>query len=291
MGPAVLSPYGGDPNAPSYYESQPYGAFPATAGQYGSYDYPPAMGIAVVPPYSDPNAPAYYPGLPYSAVTAYGAPLPVSGPVVAPPQAPPPPIATSPVPITDWKDSMSERVVDLLSRLLDGDEVKVGLRFRLLKTIAGEQKFSGDDLDGLIAAALKDRTLEELVVIDNYAKLLLPKKNLLADSMRLGIARMLLPMKFIKAVIHKEPERWSIAVDLRTCCNPAKWGDKKPTEENAKLMMQNMLERVLDGLSPLRLLQLNQTVPYSQDDPAMLVLKMLLKGKYARAIADAETNI
>jgi hypothetical protein len=56
-------------------------------------------------------------------------------------------------------------------------------------------------------------------------------------------------------------------------------------------MMQKMLERALDRLSPPRLLFLNQMVPYSQGDPAMLVLKTLLEGKYARAIADAETNI
>jgi hypothetical protein len=292
METAALSPYYGDQKAPSYYQGQLYGAFPATAGTYGSYGYGPPMETAVVSPYyGDPYAPSYYQGLPYSAVTAYGVPLPVSGPVVAPPQAPLPPIATSPVPITDWKDRMSACVVELLSRLLDGDEDAVASGFDLLRTIAGEQKFSGDELDGLIAAALKDRTLEELVLIDNYAKLLLPEKGLLADSMRLGIARMLLPMKYIEAMMAEVPERWSIATDLRECCNPAKWGDKKPTEENAKLMIQNMLERVLDRLSPPRLLFLNQMVPYSQGDPAMLVLKMLLKGKYARAIAYAEANI
>jgi hypothetical protein len=56
-------------------------------------------------------------------------------------------------------------------------------------------------------------------------------------------------------------------------------------------MMQKMLERVLDRLPSPRLLQLNQAVPYSQDAPAMLVLKTLLEGKYAPALADAETNI
>jgi hypothetical protein len=294
MGPAALSPYHGDPNAQSYYQAQPYGAFPATAGPYGSYGYAPPMETAVVTPYyGDPYAPSYYQGLPYSAVTAYGAPLPVSGPVVAPPQAPPPPIATSPAPITDWKGRMSERVVDLLSRLLDGDKVGVGFGFRLLQEIAREQKFNGDDLDGLIAAALEDRTLEQLVPIDNYAKLLLPEENLLAASMRLGIARMLLPMKFVEAVIQEKPARWSIAgEELRKCCNPAKRNDPKPTEGEAKSMMQKMLERVLDRVSSSTLLLLNQrTATDPQDDPAILVLMLLLEGKYARAIADAETNI
>jgi hypothetical protein len=292
MGTAVLSPYGGDPNAPNYYQSQPYGAFPATAGPYGSYGCAPIEN-AVVSPYGDPNAPSYYQGLPYSAVTAYGAPPSVSGPVVAPPQAPPPPIATSPAPITDWKGRMSERVVDLLSRLLDGDKVGVGFGFRLLQEIAREQKFNGDDLDGLIAAALEDRTLEQLVPIDNYAKLLLPEENLLAASMRLGIARMLLPMKFVEAVIQEKPARWSIAgEELRKCCNPAKRNDPKPTEGEAKSMMQKMLERVLDRVSSSTLLLLNQrTATDPQDDPAILVLMLLLEGKYARAIADAETNI
>jgi hypothetical protein len=267
---------------------------PVTAGPYGSYDYPPAMGIAVVTPsYWDPNAPSYYQGQPYGAFPAYGAPLPVSGPVVAPPQAPPPPIATSPVPITDWKDGMSACVGELLSRLHDGDKVKVGLCFDLLREIARKQKFTGDDLDGLIAAALEDRTLEQLVLIDNYAKVLLPEENLLAASMRLGIARMLLPMKFVEAVIQEEPKRWSIAgEELRKCCNPAKRNDPKPTEGEAKSMMQKMLERVLDRVSSRTLLLLNQrTATDPQDDPAMLVLMLLLEGKYARAIADAETNI
>jgi hypothetical protein len=89
----------------------------------------------------------------------------------------------------------------------------------------------------------------------------------------------------------KAPERSSIVVDLRNCCNPAKWGDGKPTEAEAKLMIQNMLERVLDRLPPRKLVLLNQTASDAQDDPATLVLKMLLKGKYAQAIADAETNI
>ena len=197
------------------------------------------------------------------------------------------------MPITDWKDSMSERVVDLLSRLLDGDKVGVGFCFGLLQKIARKQKFSGDHLDGLIADALKDRTLEELMLIDNYAKLLLPEENLLAASMRLGIARMLLPLKFVEAVIQEEPKRWSIAgEELRKCCNPAKRNDPKPTEGEAKLMIQNMLERVLDRVSSRTLLLLNQrTATDPQDDPAMLVLMLLLEGKYARAIADAETNI
>jgi hypothetical protein len=194
------------------------------------------------------------------------------------------------VPITDWKDKMSACVDELLARLLDGDEDEVASGFELLQEIAREQKFSGDDLDGLIADALKDCTLQQLDCIDANAKTLRPA-GLLADSMRLGIARMLLPLKFVEAVIQEVPERWSIADDLRECCNPAKWNDPKPTEGEAKSMMQNMLERVLDRLPSPRLLQLNQAVPYSQDAPAMLVLKMLLKGKYARAIADAEADI
>src|SRR5262249_41332289 len=138
-----------------------------------------------------------------------------------------------PVPITDWKDKMSGCVVELLAHLSDGDEDEVASGFTLLKKIAGEQKFSGDDLDGLIADALKAGTLQELERID-HAKTLLPLTGLLADSMRLGIARMFVPMKFIEAVIEEVPERWSIAGDLRKCCNPAKWGDKRPTEEEAK---------------------------------------------------------
>jgi hypothetical protein len=188
---------------------------------------------------------------------------------------------------------MSACVGELLSRLHDGDKVKVGLCFDLLREIARKQKFTGDDLDGLIAAALEDRTLEQLVLIDNYAKVLLPEENLLAASMRLGIARMLLPMKFVEAVIQEEPKRWSIAgEELRKCCNPAKRNDPKPTEGEAKSMMQKMLERVLDRVSSRTLLLLNQrTATDPQDDPAMLVLMLLLEGKYARAIADAETNI
>jgi len=57
-------------------------------------------------------------------------------------------------------------------------------------------------------------------------------------------------------------------------------------------MIQKMLERVLDRVSSRTLLLLNQrTATDPQDDPAMLVLMLLLEGKYARAIADAETNI
>jgi hypothetical protein len=178
--PATAGPYGSYAYGPPYWAvpatapngsyayGPPYWAFPATA-PYGSYGCAPMEIAVVTPPYWDPNAPSYYQGH-YGAFPAYGVPPPDSGPGVAPPQAPPPPIATAPVPITDWKDRMSKRVVELLARLFDGDKVGVGFCFGLLKTIAGEQKFSGDDLDGLIAAALENRTLEELVIIDNYAK-------------------------------------------------------------------------------------------------------------------------
>jgi hypothetical protein len=214
-----------------------------TAIPHGSSISPQPMETAVVSPYyGDPNAPSYYQGQPYVAFPAYGAPLPISGSVVAPPQAPPPPIATSPVPITDWKDKMSECVDELLARLLDGDEDAVASGFDLLQDIAREQRFSGDDLDGWIADVLKDCTLQQLDCIAANAETLL-LQGMLADSLRLGIARMRLPMKFIEAVIQEVPERWSIAVDLRKCCNPANRKDPKPTEGEAKSMMQKMLER------------------------------------------------
>jgi hypothetical protein len=280
------------PNAPAPDEMAPDETAPVpNAIPHGSSISPQPMGTAVLSPYyGDPYAPTYYQGLPYSAVTAYGVPPSTSGPVVAPPQAPPPPIATSPVPITDWKDKMSACVDELLARLLDGDEDAVASGFELLREIARERKFGGDDLDGWIADALKDCTLQQLDCIAANAETLL-LQGMLADSLRLGIARMRLPMKFIEAVIQEVPERWSIAVDLKKCCNPANRKDPKPTEEEAKSMMQKMLERALDRLSPPRLLFLNQMVPYSQGDPAMLVLKTLLKGNYAPAITDAETNI
>jgi hypothetical protein len=185
---------------------------------------------------------------------------------------------------------MSNCVANLRACLLDDNKVEAGNAFHLLREIARERKFSGDDLDGLIADALKDCTLEHLDRIDANAKALLPQ-GMLADSMRLGIARMLLPMNFVAAVMQEAPERWSIAGDLRNCCNPAKRGDGKPTEAEAKLMIQNMLVRVLDRLPPWKLALLNQTAPFPQNESAMLVLKMLLEGKYAQAIADAETNI
>jgi hypothetical protein len=193
-------------NAPPPDEMAPDEMAPVpTAIPYGSSISPQPMETAVVSPYyGDPNAPSYYQGQPYVAFPAYGAPLPISGSVVAPPQAPPPPIATSPVPITDWKDKMSACVDELLARLLDGDEDAVASGFDLLQDIAREQRFSGDDLDGWIADVLKDCTLQQLDCIDANAKALL-LQGMLADSLRLGIARMRLPMKFIEAVIQECP--------------------------------------------------------------------------------------
>jgi hypothetical protein len=166
--------------------------------------------------------------------------------------------ASQPAKIDDWNTRASKCMADLVERLGDGDEEKVGAVFRKMQKIAREQKFDGETIDGWISAALKPYTRRALVAIYVGSINLLPSESLLADSVRLGIRRMLTPRELIKAIMEDDPAKVSLfAGALRDCCNPAKLGDKYPDDKQARDMMNRMLDGVLATFSDMDLYELD----------------------------------
>jgi hypothetical protein len=129
----------------------------------------------------------------------------------------------------DWNTRASECMADLMERLERGDEDEVNSGFTLLRDVATERKFTGETIDGWIANALATYKPEELKRVYKNAIELLPDR-VLAKTVRLGISRMLVPHELINAIMAKD---WATILQfadvLRSCCNPAKWGDEKPT--------------------------------------------------------------
>jgi hypothetical protein len=154
----------------------------------------------------------------------------------------------------------------------------------LMQDIANEEKFTGDTIGLWISNALADYPLDALQNVIGNATDLLPQNGLLADSVKLGIKRMWVPLELIKAITEGEGDKtWALAGGLRDCCNPAKWGDKKPGEAQANAMMTHMLERALGTLSDEQLYALSLKMPTAEQvtkHPAVLILGDLLATTY-----------
>ena len=108
---------------------------------------------------------------------------------------------------------------------------------------------------------LRRYPLDALQKVIKHAIELLPTDSLLADSVRLGIKRMLVPLEIIKAITTGESERLTALSDiLRACCNPAKWGSKKPDGMRANAMMRQWLNRALATLPDEQLHTLDRQI-------------------------------
>jgi hypothetical protein len=184
----------------------------------------------------------------------------------------------------NWNDRASECMADLMDRLERGDRDEVASGFALLRDVALERKFTGETIDGWIAAALATYKPEELKrVYENAIELL--SDSLLAQTVRLGIRRMLVPHELINAIMTKDWAKTLQLADLiRECCDPAKWGDEKPDAAQAKRMMWDMLDRVVATLTDRQLYALHLALPGESKHPAILALSNLLAKKYGDRI-------
>jgi hypothetical protein len=184
----------------------------------------------------------------------------------------------------DWNATASECMADVLDRLERGDPDEVHSGFNLLQDVATEGKFTGETIDGWIAEALKDYSLEDLEKLHMHAGLLLPTDNLLSPIICLGIERVHVALKLVKAITDgQHGPVLALANRLRRSCNPAKSGDKKPDEDQATMMMWDMLDKAVAKLADDERHALSQAIfaaPATEMAPAVLILHELMKIKY-----------
>jgi hypothetical protein len=185
----------------------------------------------------------------------------------------------------DWNTRASECMADLLERLERGGPDEVANGFRFMQDVARERKFTGETIDGWISSALADYPPDALKSVYENAIISLPD-SLLANSVRLGIRRMLVPLELINAIMEKD---WSKALALADlllrCCDPAKSGDERPDKEQKREMMTRMLDRTLAKISDEQLHGLSLEVVQA-NHPAITALRdLLFVPKYWRRIA------
>jgi hypothetical protein len=182
----------------------------------------------------------------------------------------------------DWNAAASECMADVLDRLERGDPDEVASGFNLLGDVEG--KFTGATIDRWIAEALKDYSLEDLEKLHMHAGLLLPTDSLLSAIICLGIERVHVPLKLVKAITDgQHGPVLALANRLRRSCNPAKSGDKKPDEDQATMMMWDMLDKAVAKLADDERHALSQAIfaaPATEMASAVLILHELMKIKY-----------
>jgi len=102
---------------------------------------------------------------------------------------------------------------------------------------------------------------------------------------------LLAPQELISAIME---DHWGNALQfakvIRDNCNPNKWGDKKPDEDQAREMMKEMLDKVVSQLVPRDIYILHMRVTGKSNLPAIRALDNLLLTKYSEAILRFENT-
>ncbi len=193
------------------------------------------------------------------------------------------PSGSQPAKVDDWNTRASTCMSDLLESLDDRDQKKIDRSFGKMRNVAREQKFADDTINGWISSAGRIYARVALRQIYESAIEQLPAQNLMADSVRRGIARILAPLELINAIKEGRSEKaWEFADVVRNSCDPNKWGDEKPDEKQARDMMQSMLDTVLANFSDKELYELDLAVrsETTPQHPAIYALEILMRFKY-----------